>query len=692
MGTIHRFVGKTWIFVGSLILVLHSSADQKRSRITDSGISETVKIEAQTLEGLLSNINYNRAAVKPSDYADIIGDFMRSLDGARIAFVKSDELELVKTYGRTLQHDLTTGDLRAALGVTERYRSRVSARAAWIQHILAQPFSVTLGETGPRMEFEWPEDTATADARWLTRLHAEIVDELLNGVTIEEAQQNVKSRYEKWQVRVEARQPADAVDHFLNAVAQRYDAQSAFFSAATFGGNGLGSDSVGIGALLAESHGRIYVQEVLRRGPSDKPGGLTAGDLIVKIQHRDEVAVDVVGMNLNEVVSLLRGKPGTDLTVTVHPGNLCDPAWRRSASLTRSAVDPTGARAYSRVFLAPTTDGNNLPIGVVILPAFYGQLNIQGGAHTDASRDLTDLVRRLSMEKIAGLVLDLRGNGGGVLEQAINVAGLFVGHRAIIRTRNGMAEEIELVSPVLRPIYDGPMVVLVDDRSAAAAEIVAGALRDYGRALVVGSRTHGNGTVQQVLELRSLVPALARSGAPTAAVKFTMQQFFLPNGDSPQLSGVDPDIALPSVNLYAPEEAARHPIPAQKCAPFAQGAKKIPTDLIKRLVEQSQSRQANISDLVAARRLSNHLRDCRAGPVTLEIATRHRQMAEEQDMASNALSHPGNSQEQMACRLIFPDANNADAGGDHAQVDSATAEVVRIVRDAVEAKWMPEFN
>lgn len=700
MWAILRFIGRTWIVVGSSILVLHASADQKLGEAANPGISATSKIEAQTLVSLLSQAHYNRAAVKPSDYAEIIGECMGSLDGARIVFLRSDEVELTKSYGETLEHDLTAGDLRAALAITERYRSRVAARMAWIQQVLAQPFSETQGESCPRMEFQWPSDTAEADGRWLKHLHAEIVDELLNGATTEGAQQTVKSRYEQWQARIAARQPADAVENFLTAVAKRYDAQSSYFSAETFGQFGLGPDTVGIGASLVESHGRIYVNEVLRRGPSDKPGGLTAGDVILKIQHQDAASVDLLGMNLNEVVALLRGKPGTEVTVTVHPGNLCDPSWRRSVTLTRGAVDPTGSRAYGAIVLAPTSHENAMPIGVITLPAFYGQLTLQTGTHTDASKDVTALIERFSKEEIAGMVLDLRGNGGGYLDQAITIAGLFIGHRAIIRTKDYMAKESESVSPVPRPIFNGPMVVLVDDSSASASEIVAGALRDYGRALVVGSRTHGNGIVQTVLEFRNLVPALARSATPAGAAKFTVQQFFLPNGSSPQLAGLDPDIALPIVDIHVPEAEVLHPIPALKRAPFAQGPKKIPTDLIKHLVEQSQTRQATLDDLVAARRLADHLRNCGAKPLSLEIGARRREKDAEQETANKALSRLANSPRQMPCQMIFLDAKRAEpengtvqAGTtDQALIDPTLAEAVRIVRDAADAKWMPGFN
>jgi len=257
-------------------------------------------------------------------------------------------------------------------------------------------------------------------------------------------------------------------------------------------------------------------------------------------------------MKLRKIVDMIRGEKGTNVHLTIQPADGDDSA-RREVIITRDVVKLNSARAHAAIFQVPDENGVDVPIGVITLPSFYAATDDGDPETADsiASRDVAKLIDQLKAAGIGGMVLDLRRNGGGYLTEAIDVTGLFIEQGPVVQVRD-YAGQIQVDNDEDASIaYDGPLAVLVDRFSASASEIVAGALQNYGRAVVIGdSSTHGKGSVQTVVEMKRYVPQFTRSPLKTGAAKLTVQKYYLPNGNSTQLKGVIPDITLPSIGDF----------------------------------------------------------------------------------------------------------------------------------------------
>jgi carboxyl-terminal processing protease len=282
---------------------------------------------------------------------------------------------------------------------------------------------------------------------------------------------------------------------------------------------------------------------------------LKPNDKIISVGQTGAEPVEIIGMKLRKIVDMIRGQKGTQVHLLVQPADAPDSSTRKEIVITRDVVKLNAQRARGAVFQVPTADGKTQPLGVITLPAFYneGDEGDTDGEKTSASKDVARLIEQLKQEKIQGLVLDLRHNGGGYLNEAIDLAGLFISKGPVVQVKNYNGDITVDEDTNAKIAYDGPLAVLVDRFSASASEIVTGALQNYGRAVVIGdSSTHGKGSVQQVVEMKQLNRQLAASPAKTGAAKFTIQKYYLPSGASTQLKGVVPDIVLPSIDDFLP--------------------------------------------------------------------------------------------------------------------------------------------
>jgi carboxyl-terminal processing protease len=314
---------------------------------------------------------------------------------------------------------------------------------------------------------------------------------------------------------------------------------------------------VGIGALLGIEEDVCVVKEIIPGGPADLGRELKPNDKIIAVAEKGGEPVEILGMKLRKIVDKIRGKKGTEVSLTIQPGDATDSSVRKEIVITRDTVKLNSARARAAVFEVPSEGAEGTPqtLGVITLPAFYseGDDGDTDSERSSATKDVARLIEQLKQQGIQGLVLDLRRNGGGYLSEAIDLAGLFIQKGPVVQVKN-FTGEIHVDSDKDPKIaYAGPLAVLVDRFSASASEIVAGALQNYGRAIVIGdSSTHGKGSVQQVVEMKQISRALALSPQKTGAAKFTIQKYYLPSGASTQLKGVVPDIVLPSIEDHMP--------------------------------------------------------------------------------------------------------------------------------------------
>jgi carboxyl-terminal processing protease len=566
----------------------------------------SLSAEALTLVQLLEQAHYNRDAVKSGDYAEVIPEYMAALDGQHLFYLDSDKSDFVNRFGKNVYYNVDyLGNIDSAYSMFNVYDDRVVSRIGWIFGELKKDFDFTATDTFriDRSKSSWPSTQAEADELWHKRLKFEVLEQLLNKKTLEQSREVVRKRYERMLKTVGETDGSELAESYLSTIAGLYDPHSTYFSADTYEDFGIQMklQLVGIGAMLGLEDDMCVVKEIVPGGPADLNRQLKPNDKILEVAQDGAEPVEIIGMKLRKIVDQIRGSKGTRVHLIIQPGDATDTSVRKEIIITRDVVKLDSARARAAVFQVPGPDGTLVPLGVITLPAFYGPADDgdTDGDKTSASEDAAKLIVDLKQAGIQGLVLDLRHNGGGFLSEAIELAGLFIHKGPVVQVKN-YEGDIQVDSDKAEHLsYDGPMAVLVDRFSASASEIVAGALQDYGRAVVIGdSSTHGKGTVQTVLEMKNISRDLAHSSAKTGAAKITIQKFYLPDGSSTQLKGVISDIVLPSVDEYLPigESDLPHALVWDKInTSFFDGAP-IDRKLLARLQELSGERQRNLPE------------------------------------------------------------------------------------------------
>ncbi len=527
---------------------------------------KTLATEARMFVQLLERYHYNRDAVRPEDYAEVVPDYMAELDPQHLFFLNSDKAAFSEKYAKNIYYNASLlGNIDPAYEIYYVYDTRVKNRINWVFAELDKDLNFSAEESYriDRTKSEWPSSEAAADDLWRKRLKFDLVGEMLNKKTLEEAKTIIRKRYERWLKSNAETDGGNLAEAYLSTIAHLYDPHTTYFSADTFEDFAIQMKLklVGIGALLGVDDDVCSVKEIVPGGPADLGRQLKPADKIIAVGQDGAEPVEILGMKLRKIVDMIRGDKGTHVHLIVQPADATDPSTRKEIVITRDTVKLNSARAHAGVFQVPGPEGVQQPIGVITLPAFYSDTD-EGDTDSDkssASKDVAMLIGQLKHENIQGLVLDLRHNGGGYLTEAIDLAGLFIPQGPIVQVKDSTGETHVDNDENSQVTYSGPLAVLVDRFSASASEIVTGALQNYGRAVVIGdSSTHGKGSVQTVVEMKSLLSRdLASSVDPktgqavkTGAAKITIQKYYLPSGASTQNRGVVPDIVLPSVDDY----------------------------------------------------------------------------------------------------------------------------------------------
>lgn len=366
---------------------------------------------------------------------------------------------------------------------------------------------------------------------------------------VSESKESVLKRYQRLRKVIKNIDPPEVQEIFLTTFTQMYDPHSNFLSADSMEEFAIAMHNslVGIGAVLSEEDGICTIKELLPGGPAEKSKQLHPDDKIVGVAQGSGPMVDIMGLNLRKIVKKIRGKKGTRVRLLIWPAG-SDPSKRKTITLIRDEIKLTTNLAEAQLFDLEQ-DRVTMKIGVVDLPTFYGS----GDPISDdpsTTRDVKELIEKLKDNGMEGLILDLRRNGGGLLSEAINLTGLFIGTGPVVQVKNTIGQLNEYIDSNPEVTWKGPLIILVSRYSASASEIVAGALKSSNRAIIVGDEsTHGKGTVQAIFEIDRSI--LARLTQPKmGAAKITIQKWYLPDGNSTQLKGVESDIILPSINPY----------------------------------------------------------------------------------------------------------------------------------------------
>ncbi len=502
----------------------------------------------KTIAELLSQHHYRQSKLDDRLSALVLTNYLDDLDFGRAYFLASDIAGFAK-YRNTLDDALKKGDLQPAYDLFNVYLRRLAERTARIQTLLQQDFRFDVNESLDvnRKNAPWAKSSAELDDFWRKRLKHEMLTLLLSGKDRAAARELLIKRYDNRLRQAQQTTSGEVFQLYMNAVAQAFDPHTAYFSPRNTENFNIQMrlSLEGIGCVLRMDEEMVTVVELVAGGPADLSQQIKAGDRIVAVAQGDsDPWLDVVGWRLDDVVERIRGQRGTVVRLKVLPGKAGATAAEKTVRLVRDTIKLEKQAAKSEIKTLRGSDGRDLRIGVITIPAFYSDFDAARRGDPNY-RSTTRDVRRLLEDvrgKIDGLVLDLRENGGGSLQEAVDLTGLFIGEGPVVQVRNAGGDvEIEKDSEPGRA-YDGPLAVLVDHASASASEIFAGAIQDYGRGLVIGDPTFGKGTVQTLVDLNRFT----RARDPQGQLKLTIAKFYRVNGSSTQHRGVRPDIAIPS--------------------------------------------------------------------------------------------------------------------------------------------------
>ena len=506
---------------------------------------EPTREEAITTQQIMSNLlrgHYERKRLNNDLSSEVLNTLLDDLDGTHSYFLASD-IEEFEQFRNHLDEALSRGDMKPAFYIYNRFQQRVSERLSFMLNELekkAKDYDFKSKEVLEldREETPWASTRAELDQLWRKRLKNSMLNLRLAGKEDEDILELLAKRYQNQLNRVHQSRPVDAYQTFMNAVTRTFDPHTQYFSprnSENFNIN-MSLSLQGIGAVLQTEDEHTKVVRLVPGGPASKAGNLEPEDKIIGVAQGDEEMVDVIGWRLDEVVDLIRGPKSSTVRLEILSGAAAT-AEPKTIAIVRDEVKLEEQSAQKEVI--EIQDGKDTRrIGVIDIPTFYidfeGRMNNLPD-YRSTTRDVRRLVNELLDEKIDGLIIDLRSNGGGSLEEAINLTGLFIPTGPVVQVRGARGDVDVLRDRDPEVLYAGPMTVLVNRLSASASEIFAGAIQDYGRGLVIGGQTFGKGTVQSLRPLTE------------GQLKITQAKFYRVSGDSTQNQGVIPDIMFPSL-------------------------------------------------------------------------------------------------------------------------------------------------
>nr|VFK54804.1 MAG: carboxyl-terminal processing protease [Candidatus Kentron sp. TUN]VFK60444.1 MAG: carboxyl-terminal processing protease [Candidatus Kentron sp. TUN] len=525
--------------------------------------------------GWVTNHHYRETVLDNVLSARILAWYIETLDPNRSFFLEDDVRYLQFLYEDRLDDALQAADMAPAFEIFKIYKKRVAARVRKAVHLVGQDFNFTIDENyiPDRTERPWPASALELDEIWRKRVKNDVLtlrlEKKKDAIAI---RKTLRKRYETLLRSVRQFTSDDVCQLFINAYAASVGPHTRYFSPRNSENLfiNLSQSLEGIGAVLQSDNEYTVVRKIIHGGPADKDGKLQVDDVITGVgQNLHGEMVDVVGWRLQDVVNLIRGPKDSIVRLQILEGKTGLDGPAKQISLIRNRVDLADRIAKKSVIKISTENGD-LRIGVIELPTFYAQVRPSTRKHDEkrsSTHDVQKLIDDLRKETVDGIVLDLRGNGGGSLNEAINLTGLFLESGPIVQIKESNGRFLIKNDPYPGMAWSGPLVVLVDQGSASASEIFTGAIQDYRRGLIVGETTHGKGTVQQVI---SLMDETAKNNAEDMGhLKLTIAQFFRVNGASTQYRGIVPDMILPSVENSADqgERAFKNALPWASISP-----------------------------------------------------------------------------------------------------------------------------
>ena len=519
---------------------LDAQATDAATTVLTSKILESSQFAHQSLDAKLASKFLDR--------------YLDALDGSHLLFLQSDLADFAKFRPTLAEVTRKNGDTSLAHVVFKRYQERLDQRVAFVAEQLGgEKFDFTTEETFSydRKTAPRPTDLTAAKALWKQQLRYEYLQEKLAGKKESDIAKTLSRRSSRTAEMMRKLSAKEVLEVYLEALAQVYDPHSDYMGPEQLKSFEIAMNLslIGIGATLQPVDGYCTVKELVPGGPAARSGLIKSGDRIVGVsQKAGGEFTDLVDLPLAQAVELIRGKKGTSVFLNVIPADATDDSARKTITIVREVIKLEDQQAKAQIIDLPAGDKTQR-IGVIDLPTFYAGEGSGKGAPTSCTADVARLVIKLKQENVTGIILDLRLNGGGSLQEAIDLTGLFIPSGPVVQTRS-MEGRTEIGRDRDDKVaYDGPLVVLTSRFSASASEILAGALQDYGRAVIVGdTSTFGKGTVQTIVSLANIMQSEGLvPGSDPGAVKVTISKFYRPSGKSTQLEGVKADIVIPSL-------------------------------------------------------------------------------------------------------------------------------------------------
>lgn len=575
------------IFCGRLI------ADDASKVEKPFGPTREMRAETIYMVRCMEELHLEHKNISMLDNRDILTDFISELDINKMILLQSEVDGLIKKYVATLDIFVSGGSLTPAFSIFETFRNAAYQRMDWALDRLNKPFDFYQDDTFvfDRKDAEWPKTAEEADVLWEQRLKYDILNEAFslfraktknnedivsdNSESIEgennkicsvedieqylpEAIANIRKRFENGKRSYLEFDSWMLQEMFLNSISKMYDPHTSFLSKDSFEDLNIHIHNalIGIGAELRDENGICTINKLTPGGPAQLSGEVQSGDKIIAVAQGDDGEfVDVVGMRLHKTVKLLRGEKDTIVRIKINTAT----GDSKIVRLVRDHVKLNATRASAKY--VELSDGNSdiVRIGVIELPSFYGDADPSDTVAVHADKDIQTLLGILKEKHVDGIILDLRQNGGGLLNQAVSIAGMFIKSGPVVQVKDSFGKVDNLADENDAIEWDGPLAILSSSMSASASEILIGAMRDHKRAIIVGAdATYGKGSVQAALDMNLFFNALPKNKNLGAAY-ITVQKWYLPTGRSTQLKGVPSDIVLPSLDQCFHKREADYP-------------------------------------------------------------------------------------------------------------------------------------
>ncbi len=539
------------LILSTLLVIASGCAGARAQEVAVGELQPKARQEktTQVINKVLERFHYRKVNLDDAFADRIITAYLKSLDANR-SFFTQGEVERFEREARQLDDDLKRGKVELGFEVFRLYRQRVEERTTFALALLDQGFSFDQDEhyRFDRAKAAWAATPAELDQIWRQRVKNDWLGLKLAKKKDEEIRKVLRERYEGLAKRVRQFDSDDVYQTFINAYIETLEPHTSYMSPSTAENFDISMrlSLEGIGAVLKGEADYTEVQRTIPGGPARVSGLIHAGDRIVGVgQGQDGPIEDVVGWRLQDVVDKIRGPKDSVVRLQILPKSAGPDGPTREVTLVRNEIklEDQAAKAYV-VDDLPNAPG--LRVGVLEVPGFYRDFRAEADGDKNfrsTTRDVQNLINDLKRQGVDGILVDLRGNGGGSLTEATDLTGLFIDQGPVVQVKDSFGKVDVEKDPAPGAAYTGPLAVLVDRNSASASEIFAAAMQDYGRAIVIGEPTFGKGTVQTLIDLNRYVPG---NGEDLGRLRLTMAEFYRISGGSTQLRGVEPDILFPT--------------------------------------------------------------------------------------------------------------------------------------------------